>query len=111
MPRTLKQVHGIYMKPTAFYDPLVPFIGEFDLLDEREWPDLVQTGAITFSEGPNAVVGGCDRIKITANGSAINVPGGWVNVGSAPISTTNGDVNRIIVTKSASEIQYAVKVN
>lgn len=77
----------------------------------RSYNPLVQTGAIALSEGPNAQVGAVDTVKITANGSAITVPGAWVNVGTDSITITNGTVNRIMVCKLVDEIQYKVKVN
>lgn len=89
------------------------FTGEFLLTNPLGtiWNDLVQTGALVLSVSTHAIVGGVDEIKITANGSAITVPGSWVNIGSDNISIVASDVNRIMVTKSASEIQYVVKVN
>lgn len=89
------------------------FTGEFLLTNPLGtiWNDLVQTGALVFSENANAIVGGCDTIKITANGSAITIPGAWKNIGSDAISIVAADVNRIIVFKSAGEIQYTNKLN
>ncbi len=73
--------------------------------------DLVQTGVITLSEGPSASVGNSDCVKITANGATISVPGAWVKLSYDSISSTNNDINRIIVTKTVSEIWYTVKIN
>ena len=90
------------------------FSGEFALSNAvrgGEYTPLTQTGALTLSAGVNAVNGGIDTVKITANGSAITVPGGWINIGSDSISVVNGAVNRIMVRQYQSEIWYAIKVN
>ncbi len=76
-----------------------------------EYTPLTQTGALTFSVGGSAVNGGIDSVKITANGSAITVPGGWINIGSDTISIVNGAINRIMVRQYQNEIWYSVKVN
>ena len=88
------------------------FAGEFLLNSELGtiWNDLTQTGALTLSESPWSQVGGIDEVKITANGSGITVPGSWINVGSDAIDPANGKINRLMVKKTASEIQYVVKV-
>lgn len=73
--------------------------------------DHVQTGAITLSVGPNAVPGGWDLIAITANGSAINVPAGWVLYGGDTISTVSGNVNHIqVYYKNANRVYYSNRV-
>ena len=72
---------------------------------------LVQSRALTLAVGGSAIVGGGDCVKITANGSAITVPGAWINVGGDSISIVNGAINRITVMKTVSEIWYTVKVN
>ena len=90
------------------------FSGAFSLNNATrggEYVPLTQTGALTLSAGVNAVNGGIDTVKITANGSAITVPGGWINIGSDSISVVNGAVNRIMVRQYQSEIWYAIKVN
>ena len=74
------------------------------------YDDLAQAGALVLSEGANSVLGGCDQVKITADGNTITVPGAWRNLGSTAISTTVGAVNVITVIKAKSEIQYAVTV-
>lgn len=74
------------------------------------WPDLAQSGALVLSEGTDAEVGGCDQVKITADGSGITVPGAWVNVGTDEIDTTAAAVNRLIIVKTQTEIQYVNKV-
>lgn len=111
-PRNIRRVNGEPVKPLAHYDANDTFTGQFELRDpERHWGTVNQTGVLTFSESPDSNVGGSDCISLVANGSAINVPGAWKNIGSASISTVNGDVNRIIVSKTPSEIWYSVKVN
>lgn len=75
------------------------------------WNDLVQSGALALSENANAIVGGCDTVQITSDGSAITVPGTWKNIGSDSIGTTAADVNIITVFKAASKIEYTVKLN
>lgn len=109
-PRSLRVIEGVPIKPLTFYKEDEAFAGQFDLLDERDWPDLVQTGVLNLSANPDANVGGCDYLKLTANGSAINVPAEWKNIGSESISATAGHINRIIVRKTPSEIVYSVKV-
>ena len=88
------------------------FSGEFALTSAigGEYTPLTQTGALTLSIGAGAVNGGIDSAKITANGSAITVPGSWINVGSDTISIVNGAVNRIVVRRYQGEIWYSVKV-
>lgn len=78
------------------------------------WPDLAQAGAIAITVGEDAEIGGCDRVKITANGDAITLDGGytWNNIGTDAISIVNNDINIIIcLMVSATEINYCVKVN
>lgn len=89
------------------------FDGTFalDKLGGNFYNDLAQSGALTLAVGGSAIVGGGDCVKITANGSAITVPGAWINVGGDSISIVNGAINRITVMKTVSEIWYTVKVN
>lgn len=90
------------------------FTGTVDLSNPygTYWNDYVQTGTLNITNGPRGQIGGADRLKITSNGSAINLPANWVNVGSVAISTVAADVNRIVVVKvSDLEINYTVKVN
>jgi len=88
------------------------FSGEFPLtsIGNGVFDNLTQAGSLTLSVGVSALVGVSDYVKITANGSAITVPDAWINVGSDSISTTNGAINRIIVTTTTNEIWYTVKV-
>lgn len=88
------------------------FDGEFSLSSVlgTYWEEITQSAALVLSEGPSSILGGTDLIKITANGDTITVPGEWINVGSASISTVDGDINRIIVTKTFGEIWYTVVV-
>lgn len=89
------------------------FAGEFALNNPlgTYWNNKVQAGALALSEGSDSEVGGFDRVKITADGSGITVPGAWVNIGAGAIDTTNGAVNIIRVWKVAnSEVNYDVFV-
>ena len=88
------------------------FAGEFALssLTPEYYNDLAQSGSLALSIGASAVVGGSAYAKITANGSAISGFATWKNLGSDTISTTNGAINHIIVTKTVSDIIYTVKV-
>ena len=99
----------------GFYSSKQPgsFSGTFalDSLGGNFYNDLTQVGALTFTAGGSAIVGGSDCVKITANGSAITIPGTFINVGGESISIVNGAINRITVIKTASEIWYTVKVN
>lgn len=99
----------------GFYSSKQPgsFSGTFalDSLGGNFYNDLTQVGALTFAAGGSAIVGGSDCVKITANGSAITIPGTFINVGGESISIVNGAINRITVMKTASEIWYTVKVN
>lgn len=90
------------------------FSGAFALSNATrggEYTPLAQSGALTLSVGASAVTGGVDSVKITSNGSAITVPGGWINIGSDSISVVNGAVNRIMVRQYQNEIWYTVKVS
>lgn len=90
------------------------FTGQVDLSTPfgTFWDDYTQSGALTITNSSDAVVGGCDRLKITSDGSAITLPSDWVNVGSTAISAVLNDVNRLFIVKvSSTEINYSVKVN
>lgn len=90
------------------------FSGTFALTDSLcggVYSDLIQTEGLTLAVGLNPVLLGIDYVKITANGTALSVPGTWKNMGSVSISTNNGDVNRITVINMANEIQFIVVVN
>ena len=63
------------------------------------------------TESSYSEIGGCDNVRITANGDAITVPGGWVNMGSDSIDTTAAAVNDITVIKKADRVEYIVKVS
>ncbi len=92
----------------------VAFTGTVDLSNPAGtfWNDYVQTGVLTIVNGSNGQIGGCDRLKITANGSAINLPSNWVNIGSTAVDNTAAAVNRLFIVKvSATEVNYTVKVN
>ena len=85
-----------------------------DCVGGTYWPDLAQTGAITITPGVDSKVGGIDRVKITANGSAITLDAAytWKNLGSDEISTTLNDVMILIVNKVGDTyLEYTVKLN
>lgn len=70
----------------------------------------VQTGVLTLAAA-NGVAGGTAIIPIQANGSAINIPGTWIQYGGDAISTTVGQVNHLTVLyKDANTIYYTNKV-
>jgi hypothetical protein len=81
----------------AFVNKGQAFTGVLDLSTPfgTFWNDYVQTGALAITVGGYSQVGGCDALKITANGSAITFPGNFVNIGTAVISTVASDINRI----------------
>lgn len=98
---------------SAFIDKALAFTGVFALNNPYGmfWNDHAQTAAITFSVGGAPVIGGCDRVKITANGSAITVPPNWVNIGTDVIDTTNGKINIIYAIQAPSgQVDYSVKL-
>jgi len=88
------------------------FTGEFILNNPLGcyWNDLAQAGALALTESAYSEVGGCDYVKITADGNAITVPGGWTLIGSTAIDTTAAAVNHIFITKTVSGIIYSVHV-
>lgn len=88
------------------------FSGEFLLTNPLGtfWNPLTQTGAIVLSASADAKIGGCDNVRITANGNSITVPVEWVNVGADSIDTTNGVVNDITIIKKADRIEYIVTI-
>jgi len=92
--------------------PSNSFGGEF-MLNNAEgvfWKPLAQTGAIALTESAYSEVGGCDNVRITADGNAITVPGAWVNMGTDSISAVAAAINDITVIKKADRIEYIVKV-
>lgn len=62
------------------------------------WPNFAQSGALTITVDEDAVVGGTDSLRITADGNTITLDAAftWVNVGSDSIGTTAGNVNELI---------------
>jgi hypothetical protein len=91
------------------------FLGQFrlDNLSGTYWNDYSQTGALELSAKNDGIVGGSDRVKITANGSAITFSSNytWVNVGTDSITATLNTVNLITVWKvSKTELNYVVKI-
>lgn len=91
------------------------FQGSFILTDPvgTFWNDYTQTGALQLSANNNGIIGGGDRVRILANGSAITLSSNytWVNVGTDEISAVNGNTNILLVWKvSETELNYVVKV-
>lgn len=91
------------------------FGGQFKLTnpDGTYWSDYTQTGALELSAKNDGVVGGSDRVKILANGSAITFSSNytWVNVGTDAVSASNGVTNLFVVWKvSETELNYVVKI-
>lgn len=77
------------------------------------WADYTQTGVITITPGGYSVLGGADRIKIAANGSAINFDTAytWVNINATSVSVVNGTSNIFYFIKvSDTRIEYTVTV-
>lgn len=98
---------------SAFIDKALSFTGVFNLNNPYGmfWNDYTQIGALTFTVGGAPIIGGCDRVKITANGSAITVPSNWVNIGTDAIDTTNGAINILYAVQAPSgQVDYVVKV-
>ena len=88
------------------------FTGILDLSNPSGtlYPDYTQTGALTLSVG-SSEPGGWAVAKITANGSAINIPGAWIQFGGDSISTTASQVNHLhIFYKDSSTVYYTNKV-
>lgn len=74
------------------------------------WQPLNQSGALVLSESAYSEVGGCDNVRIVADGNTITVPGAWVNMGTDSISTSAAAINDITVIKKTDRIEYIVKV-
>jgi len=87
------------------------FSGPIDLSKKggSYYAEHTQTGAITFSVSATTV-GGLAQVTILANGSAINLVGGWINVGGEPVSTTNGTTNYMVIWQTNNKVFYSVKV-
>jgi hypothetical protein len=91
------------------------FSGQFrlDNVVGTFWNDYTQTGALELSARNDGEIGCGDRVKITANGSAITFSSNytWTNVGTDSISAVAAAVNTILVWKvSPTELNYVVKV-
>lgn len=98
---------------SAFVGQSRAFTGVFELSNPfgTFWDNYTQVGALALSVGGYAVIGGCDRVKITSDGNAITVPSNWVNIGTDSITTTVGTVNIIYAVQAADgQVDYAVKV-
>jgi hypothetical protein len=87
------------------------FSGPIDLSKKggSYYAEHTQTGAITFSVSATTV-GGLAQVTILANGSAITLVGGWINVGGEPVSTTNGTTNYMVIWQTNNKVFYSVKV-
>ncbi len=87
------------------------FSGPIDLSKKggSYYAEHTQTGAITFSVSATTV-GGLAQVTILANGNAINLVGGWINVGGEPVSTTNGTTNYMVIWQTNNKVFYSVKV-
>jgi hypothetical protein len=115
MPHIAISTNGYnqFSVPASFVVRNVGFSGVFNLDTPfgTFWNDYVQTGVLNLSVSGRARVGCTDRVKITANGSAINVPAEFTNVGTDAISTVNGTTNTIYVVKTGdNSYDYVVKV-
>jgi len=87
------------------------FSGPIDLSKKggSYYAEHTQTGAITFSVSATTV-GGLAQVTIIANGNAINLVGGWINVGGEPVSTVSGTTNYMVVWQTNNKVFYSVKV-
>lgn len=99
-PRTGANFTGIFTGEFILNNPLGCF-----------WAPLAQSGALVLSESAYSEVGGCDNVRITADGNTITVPGAWVNMGTDSVSTVAAAINDITVIKKADRIEYIVKVS
>lgn len=91
------------------------FTGQFRLSDPvgTFWNDYTQAGALLLTARNDGIVGGGDRIRITADGNAITLSTNytWVNVGTDAISAVLNAINVMLVWKvSETELNYVVKV-
>jgi hypothetical protein len=91
------------------------FNGQFKLIDPvgTFWADYTQTGNLELSALNDGIVGGGDRVRITANGDSITFSSNytWLNVGTDDVSIVDGDINIFFAWKvSPTEINYCVKV-
>lgn len=87
------------------------------------WDDLAQSGALAIGVGEDVEEGGCDCVRIVADGNTITLDAAytWVKMSSDSIGTTAADVNELIfVCKkltytngviSGGTILYSVKLN
>ncbi|WKZ60807.1 MAG: hypothetical protein QY309_04835 [Cyclobacteriaceae bacterium] len=62
------------------------------------WPDYVQDDNLTITIDGDAIPGGTDSVRITANGDTITLDPAytWVNMANDEISNTDGAVNELI---------------
>lgn len=118
--------NGKYVPPDEVGQSVATFAGTlaFNNPIGTIWPDYNQSGALAIGVDQDAMPGGCDSIRIVADGNTITLDAAftWVNVGSDDIGTTAADVNELIffvkrlTTNSAGTITggtilYSVKLN
>jgi len=118
--------NGKYVPPDEVGQSVPVFAGELALNNPigTIWPDYVQAGALAISVGNDAQPGGCDSLRITADGNTITLDAAltWVNIGSDSIGTTAADVNELIFfakfltfnsagVVTGGTILYSVKLN
>lgn len=78
------------------------------------WDDYNQSGALVITVGEDAEVGGCDRVKVIADGNTITLDPAysWKNIGADAIGEMAGDTNIFwFIRISPTEIEYSVKLN
>jgi len=64
-----------------------------------------QTGVLNIID-TNGTPGGYAIVDIVANGSAINVPAGWIKYGGDDISFVNGAINHFQVFYKSADVIY-----
>lgn len=87
------------------------FTGEVDLTSQlgKVYSTLTQTGDINLTLAASPVLGGFARVKIVANGDAINIPANWKNLGD-DLNLSVGITNEILFCYfGPSDVRYAVK--
>lgn len=117
--------NGKYVPPDEVGQSVSTFTNELALNNPigTIWPNVNQSGALEITVGNDAMPGGCDSVRIVADGNAITLDADftWVNIGSDSIGTTAADVNELIffakfltITNgvvTGGTILYSVKLN
>jgi hypothetical protein len=88
------------------------------------WPTHNQAGALVITVDEDAVPGGCDSLRIVADGNTITLDPAftWVNIGTDSIGVVAADVNELIFFAkfltingaglvTGGTILYSVKLN